>query len=68
MLARVTGAPTHLNLWRQKLLRVPDSVWEQRQLESLVLADNALTEVSERIGGLTRLRMLDLGAPLVTRA
>jgi Leucine-rich repeat (LRR) protein len=40
---------------------VPDSVWEQTQLESLVLAENRLSEVSEQIGRLKRLRMLDLG-------
>jgi hypothetical protein len=40
---------------------VPDSVWEQTGLETLVLADNALTEVSRQIGRLKTLRMRDLG-------
>jgi len=40
---------------------VPDSVWDETGLETLVLADNGLTEVSESIGRLKRLRMLDLG-------
>jgi hypothetical protein len=40
---------------------VPDSVWEQTELESLVLAENGLSEVSEQIGRLKRLRMLDVG-------
>jgi hypothetical protein len=30
-------------------------------LETLVLADNGLTEISERVGDLRKLRMLDLG-------
>ncbi|HEX6495783.1 MAG TPA: leucine-rich repeat domain-containing protein, partial [Acidobacteriaceae bacterium] len=51
----------HLNLWKKQLGRVPDYVWEQSVLETLVLADNNLSEVSEQIGGLKRLRMLDLG-------
>jgi Leucine-rich repeat (LRR) protein len=36
-------------------------VWEQIDLEQLVLADNSLTEVSEQVARLTGLRMLDLG-------
>ena len=50
-----------MNLWKKQLGRVPDSVWEQTELESLVLAENGLSEVSEQIGRLKRLRMLDLG-------
>jgi Leucine-rich repeat (LRR) protein len=50
-----------LNLWKRGLGQVPDSVWDQAELETLVLADNGLTEVSERIGRLKQLRMLDLG-------
>jgi len=52
---------SHLNLWKKRLGRVPDSVWERAELESLVQADNELAEVSEQIGGLKQLRMLDLG-------
>lgn len=37
------------------------TVWEQVDLETLVLADNDLTEVSTKIGNLKCLRMLDLG-------
>src|SRR5580692_4944351 len=51
----------HLNLWKKRLGRVPDSIWAQTELETLVLADNELSEVSEQIGCLKRLRMLDLG-------
>ena len=51
----------HLNLWKQHLGIVPESVWAETNLETLVLADNDLTEVSEEIGRLTNLRMLDLG-------
>ena len=36
-------------------------MWEQTELETLVLADNGLSEVSEQIGRLKRLRVLDLG-------
>ena len=51
----------HLNLWKKQLGRVPAFVWEQTELETLGLADNGLSEVSEQIGGLETLRMLDLG-------
>src|SRR5689334_141729 len=57
----------HLNLWKQQLGAVPDSVWERTDLVTLVLADNGLTEVSSRIGRLDRLRMLDLGHNRLTR-
>ena len=57
----------HLNLWKKRLGHVPDSVWDQTELETLVLADNALCEVSERIGRLKKLRMLDLGHNELTR-
>jgi Leucine-rich repeat (LRR) protein len=36
-------------------------VWAGTDLETLVLAENDLSELSERIGGLKKLRMLDLG-------
>ena len=51
----------NLNLWKQRCGRVPESVWNQVSLETLVLADNDLTEISADIGRLKRLRMLDLG-------
>ena len=54
-------SPRNLNLWKRRLGRVPESVWDEIELETLVLADNGLTEVSERVGRLKRLRMLDLG-------
>ena len=57
----------HLNLWKHRLGRVPDSVWEQTELETLVLADNDLSEVPEQIGRLQRLRMLDLGHNALTQ-
>jgi len=50
-----------LNLWRKDLRSVPDSVWERTELETLILADNGLTEVSERLCKLKHLRTLDLG-------
>lgn len=50
-----------LSLWKQHLGAVPEEVWDRTDLDAVVLADNDLTEVSERIGGLGRLRMLDLG-------
>ncbi|MGB7683568.1 MAG: leucine-rich repeat domain-containing protein, partial [Candidatus Acidiferrales bacterium] len=52
---------SHLNLWKKQLGRVPDSVWAQTDLETLVLADNGLSAVSDQIGRLKKLRMLDLG-------
>jgi Leucine-rich repeat (LRR) protein len=57
----MSHSPTHLDLWKKGLGKVPDSVWERTELETLVLADNELREVSPRIGALTKLRMLDLG-------
>jgi Leucine-rich repeat (LRR) protein len=51
----------HLNLWKYRLGQVPESVWEQTDLETLVLADNDLNEISANMGRLRRLRMLDLG-------
>src|SRR6516225_6012777 len=51
----------HLSLWGQGLGVVPDEVWLRTDLQTLVLADNNLTEVSERVGDLSKLRMLDLG-------
>src|SRR5262249_18318230 len=50
-----------LNLWKKRLGRVPDEVWSDIEVEELILADNGLTEISEQIGGLKKLRMLDLG-------
>ena len=55
------SSASHLNLWKKRLGRVPDSVWERTELETLVLADNGLSEVSEHIGRLKGLHMLDLG-------
>jgi Leucine-rich repeat (LRR) protein len=57
----------HLDLWKKGLARVPDWVWEQSELETLVLADNQLSDVSEQIGRLRKLRMLDLGHNRLTR-
>ena len=56
----------HLNLWKNRLGHVPELVWENTDLETLVLADNELREVSGQIGRLRRLRMLDLGHNLLT--
>jgi Leucine-rich repeat (LRR) protein len=57
----------HLNLWKKRLGRVPAWVWERTDLETLVLADNELSEVSSRIGRLKKLRMLDLGHNRLTQ-
>ena len=51
----------HLSLWKQALGVVPNAVWDRTDLETLVLADNDLTEISDRVGDLRHLRMLDLG-------
>jgi Leucine-rich repeat (LRR) protein len=56
-----------LNLWKRSLGCVPDWVWQRTELETLILADNGVREISERIGGLQRLRMLDLGHNELTR-
>jgi hypothetical protein len=48
-----------LNFWKKHLGHVPDEVWYVAdELETLVLADNDLVELPDRIGTLTRLRML----------
>jgi Leucine-rich repeat (LRR) protein len=52
---------TDLNLWKQRLGVVPESVWDRVELETLLLADNGLSALSPKIGTLTKLRMLDLG-------
>jgi Leucine-rich repeat (LRR) protein len=39
---------SHLNLRKKRLGHVPDWVWEQPELETLVLADNDLSEVFPR--------------------
>lgn len=57
---------THLNFWKHQLGCVPDSVWEETGLETLVLADNQLCEVSPQIGRLKSLTMLDLGHNYLT--
>lgn len=63
-----TPLTTHLNLWKNRLGRVPVWVWENTELESLVLADNDLSDVSEQIGRLRKLRVLDLGHNNLTHA
>jgi hypothetical protein len=55
-----------LNLWKMHLGHIPDFAWERVDIETLVLADNDLTEVPARIGEFTRLRMLDLGHNALT--
>jgi len=57
----------HLNLWKHGIDRVPDTVWRQTDLETLVLADNHLENLPEEIGRLKKLRMLDLGHNRLTR-
>src|SRR5580700_9006421 len=51
---------SHLNLWKKRLGSVPQWVWERTELETLVLADNDLSEISNQVGRLKKLRMLDL--------
>jgi hypothetical protein len=45
----------HLSLWKQGLGVVPDEVWRRIDLQTLVLADNRLTEISERVGDLSHI-------------
>jgi Leucine-rich repeat (LRR) protein len=54
-------AGPNLSLWKKGLGVVPTWVWERTELETLVLADNGLSDLSDRISGLKKLRMLDLG-------
>src|SRR5262249_39309261 len=57
----MADSSVHFSLWKQALGVVPDEVWARTNLQTLVLADNDLTEISERVGDLRNLRMLDLG-------
>lgn len=50
-----------LNFYQKRLRRVPDEVFRETGLETLILAENLLVEVPPEIGGLKYLRMLDLG-------
>jgi len=56
---------TTLNLWKQHLGRVPKSLWDRPEIETLILADNDLTEISESIDRLQSLKTLDLGHNLL---
>lgn len=51
----------------KRLGRVSECLWERTDLETLVLSDNELSEVSSRIGRLKKLRMLDLGHNSLTQ-
>jgi hypothetical protein len=53
--------PGEVNLWRQHLGRVPDEVFADPAIATLILADNDLAEVPARLGELRALRVLDLG-------
>jgi hypothetical protein len=54
--------PDHvLNLWKKALDAVPDDIWNDLGITVLILADNALSSLSSRIGELQHLRTLDLG-------
>ncbi|MGH9140547.1 MAG: leucine-rich repeat domain-containing protein, partial [Vicinamibacterales bacterium] len=55
-----------VNLWRQNLGVLPATLWENTALETLMLADNQLTELPPAIAALTSLRTLDLGHNLLT--
>jgi Leucine-rich repeat (LRR) protein len=57
---------SHLSFWKKRLGRVPEWVWVRTELETLVLADNELSEISNQIGRLKNLRMLDLGHNALT--
>jgi len=59
------GSSTTLNLWKQHLGHVPDTIWDQTEIETLILADNDLSEISERIDRLHSLRTFDLGHNLL---
>jgi Leucine-rich repeat (LRR) protein len=65
--AFVNSSASNLNLWKRQLGCIPEYVWEHTELQTLVLAENGLTELSGQIGSLKRLRMLDLGHNLLTR-
>jgi len=49
-----------LNLWKENLATVHGAIWNDPGIV-LILADNALSTISPRIGELQRLRTFDLG-------
>jgi hypothetical protein len=53
---RREGSALQLNFWKEDLRQVPEAVWDQVNVEALVLAENRLTEVSDRIGRLKEMR------------
>ena len=40
-----------LNLWKKELGVIPDSVWEEADVETLILADNHLSHLRTNAGG-----------------
>ena len=45
------SADPNLSLWKKGLGVVPTWVWERTELETLVLADNGLSDLSDRCRG-----------------
>ncbi len=54
----------HLNLWKKRLGSVPEEIWLRTELETLVLADNDLTEIAAGIGRLKKLRIVSRRCPM----
>jgi Leucine-rich repeat (LRR) protein len=54
-------AGPNLSLTKKGRVVVPAWVWDRTDLETLALANNGLSDISDRTGGFKRLRMLDLG-------
>ena len=48
-----------INLWKRNLGAVPAEIWNEIDIQVLILADNNISEVSPRIGDLRNLRTLD---------
>jgi len=61
------NSAVNMNLWKKHLGYIPDSIWEHLEIETLVLAENDLTEIPARIADLKHLRMLDLGHNALTQ-
>ena len=62
-----SAAAPPVDRWKEQRGRVLDWVWERTDLQTLIRADNGLSELSERGGRRDKRRRLDLGHNRLTR-
>ncbi|WP_414655270.1 leucine-rich repeat domain-containing protein [Flavihumibacter sp. UBA7668] len=51
----------HLNWYNKQLTEIPETIWNQFQLETLNVSENYIESIADQISQLANLRMLDLG-------